>query len=767
VGLRNADRSAACLAAARELGVSSATNLDRIKGSDWELLNEQAERLEKAWRETSAPVDLRQFLPPAGSPLFQQVLHELIKTDLELRWRANHPKYLRDYLKEFPELGPATALPPTLIYEEYRARCLFGDNPDLDHYRDEFPDQFAQVQKLLKEYPLPLRYPKLASTLKDTVPSVAAPSLPPPVPEPPSASSKTDSISDHIVPNEGYALGKEIGSGEFGTVCRARAPGGVEVAIKRIHRPLSDKLSQRELKALELIRQLRHPYLLQTHTYWSLRDRLVIVMELADGSLSDWVEEHKKAGQDVIPLADLIRYFAEAAEALDFLHSHNVMHRDIKPANLLRLGGHAKVADFGLVRLQEERLEQATLFGGTALYLPPEGWRSQVSVHSDQYSLAVTYAEIRLGRRIFHGRTMPEIMQEHLTGSADLQGMDAKEQQVLRKALAKEPDARYPNCREFVKALSAAVLPSSSPTTSTHSPLLVWILSAAAMVLLSLLTVLGVKYYQRSQVVAQTAVVTENLPVLPPGFVKDDHPDTTVKEVYGRPRYTRIRYPIEGAEPLVLLLMDHTQSQNLLAFYISQDKVTRGQFNAVRQTPHFEELLKKYERRSKDEDRNTVRRKWTTKEWDKPEWMDSCPITNITATEAYCFAQCIGGQLPSANQWDKAGGRYDGALFPCNKKEWKPRGKLGAVGTYPADESMFHCRDMSGNGLEWVRNVFSIKDTPYLPFDDPESTDRVDCRGNSPRSREPVRFDMLRQHNQPYDAATQDISFRVVVEITQ
>src|ERR1700733_4971589 len=153
---------------------------------------------------------------------------------------------------------------------------------------------------------------------------------------------------------------------------------------------MSDEASQREIQALELIRTLRHPFLLQTQRYWALSDRVVMVMELADDSLDDWYRRCQAEGKRGLPGPELIAYLREAAEALDYMHSKGVLHRDIKPGNLLRLSGHAKVADFGLARLQESRLMSAT-FCGTPVYMSPEMWQGKISVHSDQYSLAASY----------------------------------------------------------------------------------------------------------------------------------------------------------------------------------------------------------------------------------------------------------------------------------------------------------------------------------------------------------------------------------------
>src|SRR5262249_29180859 len=264
----------------------------------------------------------------------------------------NQPITLDNYLARFRELGPIHALPASLIYEEYRTRHLYGDRPKLETYRDRFSTtQFEDLQQLLNEQPLTVvQYstlePPASSNTLDLPPLPSLPSLPP-LPSQTPLLPRTEPVGDQIIPSEGYTLGPELGSGQFGVVFRATAPGGIPVAVKRIIRPLSDEMCKRELRALELLSQLRHPALLSIHTFWQFQDRLVIVMELADDSLGDRLKECKIAGREGIPPNELIAYFREAAEALDYLHSQNLMHRDIKPANLLRVKGHAKVADFG------------------------------------------------------------------------------------------------------------------------------------------------------------------------------------------------------------------------------------------------------------------------------------------------------------------------------------------------------------------------------------------------------------------------------------
>src|SRR5262249_11441052 len=83
----------------------------------------------------------------------------------------------------------------------------------------------------------------------------------------------------------GYRLQKRLGSGASGEVWRAEAPGGVEVAVKIIHRTVKPEEAQRELEALQVIKRLRHPFLLSLQAFFPGEDRLIIALELADCSL--------------------------------------------------------------------------------------------------------------------------------------------------------------------------------------------------------------------------------------------------------------------------------------------------------------------------------------------------------------------------------------------------------------------------------------------------------------------------------------------------
>jgi serine/threonine protein kinase len=208
----------------------------------------------------------------------------------------------------------------------------------------------------------------------------------------------------------GYKLLHRIGCGSSSEVWRAEAPGGFPAAVKMVFRHVNHEGTHRELAALEAIRGLRHPYLVQTQAFWSQKDRLYIVMELADASLRSRQEECRKDGLKGIPPAELLRDFREAAEGLDYLHSQHVLHGDIKPENILLLQGRAKVADFGLTRLYTSNWGGTVTGAGTPLYMAPEVWKGKVALNSDQYSLAMTYAELRLGRCMLPSTNIMDLM---------------------------------------------------------------------------------------------------------------------------------------------------------------------------------------------------------------------------------------------------------------------------------------------------------------------------------------------------------------------
>jgi serine/threonine protein kinase len=260
-----------------------------------------------------------------------------------------------------------------------------------------------------------------------------------------------------IQPNDvvlGYRLISRIGTGGYGEVWRADAPGGIAKAVKFVYGYHDEERAKGELKSLERIKEVRHPFLLSLERIQVVAGQLVVITELADRSLADRFREVKAATETGIPREELVAYLRDAADGLDYLSkTHNLQHLDIKPENLLLLSGHVKIADFGLVK--EVRDAAQTLMSGlTPIYAPPELFDGRPHRNSDQYSLAIVYQEMLTGTRPFTGSSAAQLAAQHINARPGLQALPIGDQPVIARALAKDPNLRFLCCRDLVDALS-------------------------------------------------------------------------------------------------------------------------------------------------------------------------------------------------------------------------------------------------------------------------------------------------------------------------
>jgi eukaryotic-like serine/threonine-protein kinase len=275
-------------------------------------------------------------------------------------------------------------------------------------------------------------------------------------------------LEPHAEPLPGYKLIDRLGGGGFGEVWKAEAPGGFFKAIKFVY-GLVDATdeegarAEQELKALERIKVVRHPFILTLERWEIVDGQLIIVMELADRTLWDRFKECRSQGQPGIPRAELLEYLRETAEALDFMYSQfHLQHLDIKPQNLFLVYNHVKVADFGLIK--DIKGTYASITGGvTPVYAAPETFDGKVRKTTDQYSLAIVYQELLTGRRPFSGTTARQLVLQHLQAQPDLSVLPIADRAAVGKALNKDFSQRYDSCKEFVEALLAAT-PKSRKT---------------------------------------------------------------------------------------------------------------------------------------------------------------------------------------------------------------------------------------------------------------------------------------------------------------
>lgn len=285
-----------------------------------------------------------------------------------------------------------------------------------------------------------------------------------------------------IVP--GFRLMKPLGRGGFGEVWKATAPGGTEVAIKIIS--LGERYGFKEFRAVQLVKQIRHPNLVPIVAFWLLNEEgkqfqeivgdntmarkaqeldLIIAMGLGDKNLIDRLKECQKEGKPGIPAEELLNYMEDAAKAIDYLNQpiHDlgeglggINHCDIKPQNILIVGGAAQVCDFGLARvLGDTRVTSAK---GSAAYMAPEMiTENKPTRTTDQYFLAISYIELRTGSLPINVASPAAAIWAHVQGKLDLSKLSSAEQEVIRRAAAVKPEDRYDTTMEMVRALRQAI----------------------------------------------------------------------------------------------------------------------------------------------------------------------------------------------------------------------------------------------------------------------------------------------------------------------
>lgn len=267
-------------------------------------------------------------------------------------------------------------------------------------------------------------------------------------------------------PIAGYRLIEPLGKGGFGEVWKCEAPGGICKAIKFVYGDMNgleaDRLqAEAELRAIERVKAIRHPFLLSMDRVECVDGELMVVSELADKNLHDVLTAYRQAGEAGIPRRELLDYLREAAEVLDLMNvDHGLQHLDIKPQNLFVVGNHVKVADFGLVKRQRggrTRHSSVVPVGAvTPLYASPELLAGRISAHCDQYSLAIVYQELLTGELAFTGKNARQLLLQHSKAAPNLQPLPPGDRPIVARALAKTPEKRFASCTAFVRALVGA-----------------------------------------------------------------------------------------------------------------------------------------------------------------------------------------------------------------------------------------------------------------------------------------------------------------------
>lgn len=280
-------------------------------------------------------------------------------------------------------------------------------------------------------------------------------------------------LEEGMEPYPGFRLTTFLGRGGWGEVWKAERADGEVFALKFL--PSDTLLSaSQEIRALQTLRQLHHPNLLRIDNVWSCPRHLVVVMELAEGSLLDLMAVYHDELQMGMYPEHACFYLQQAAAAIDFLNARQHLvngqrvafrHCDIKPSNLLMIGATVKVADFSLA-VQTTSPMWYHRRAGTPPYAAPEIHQGWLSDRSDQYSLAISYHLLRT--RIFPFEFFPtDVVAEQVRQTPNLAGLTAAERPILARALGPVPQDRWPSCTDLMNRLLACC---AKPTAAAVTP---------------------------------------------------------------------------------------------------------------------------------------------------------------------------------------------------------------------------------------------------------------------------------------------------------
>lgn len=285
-----------------------------------------------------------------------------------------------------------------------------------------------------------------------------------------------------------YPILKHLGKGGMADVYLGRQPGlGRDVAIKVLNPYVTNEDGdfvarfQREGQAAAA---LRHPNIIQVFDFERQGDVYFLVMEYVEGTtLKDVLQSYRLSGEK-LPMGQTLQVLRQIGSALDYAHEQGTLHRDIKPANIMiNNKNQAILTDFGIAKMMAGSTYTTTgVISGTPTYMSPEqGQGEQVDSRSDLYSLGVVLYEMLTGTVPFQADTPVGVVMKHAreplpAPSQFRPDLPQAVDQVLRRALAKDSDARYQTAKELADAFETAIsgapmpIPVASPVIRSAPP---------------------------------------------------------------------------------------------------------------------------------------------------------------------------------------------------------------------------------------------------------------------------------------------------------
>jgi hypothetical protein len=280
-----------------------------------------------------------------------------------------------------------------------------------------------------------------------------------------------------------YEIVGELGRGAMGVVYKARDPQIDRlVALKTISLHGQDPEAEAEFRMrfqneAQAAGRLHHPGIVSVFDIGEdpeTHDPFIVLEHVTGEALNKLLAREKK-----LPLPRALQLTEEVATALDYAHTQGVTHRDIKPGNILITeDGHAKIADFGIAKLNLAHLTIPGKVLGTPAYMAPEQLcGTAADGRSDLFSLGVILYAMVTGHSPFQGNSATTVCfkvanSEPVPASALDLDVPRELDTIIARAMAKDPKRRYQRGSEFADAtaeLQAAIAPKTSSLTGSRT----------------------------------------------------------------------------------------------------------------------------------------------------------------------------------------------------------------------------------------------------------------------------------------------------------
>jgi eukaryotic-like serine/threonine-protein kinase len=596
-----------------------------------------------------------------------------------------------------------------------------------------------------------------------------------------------------------YHILEQLGEGGMAIVYKARDTRlNREVAVKVIRLDAfpsehQKRLLERFKREAKVLANLSHPNIVKVLDYSEKRGSPYLVMELVPGSTLK-----KRLGKPM-PWREAAHLLAPIAHALERAHGQTgvIIHRDVKPSNiLLTAGGIPMLSDFGIAKvLEAEETFELTATGagiGTPEYMAPEQAGKGFDHRVDIYALGTVFYEMITGRKPFEADTPMAVVIKKNTDPPPLPtkfvpNLPIPVEQILLKALARNPNDRYQDMNSFALALenlAQGILPKlSAPPFKTQKISIrmadpkLW-LGLGGVIAFCVIGAIGIRSFippHSTPEPTEQAIEEEQIPTGEPildGLPLLDIPTSIETKTSVKDNSVFVLVPegefIMGSDPGEPYFWGAEAPKHniyLDAFWIHQTEITNSMYRACVDNGTCSPPLETSSRTHKDYYDNEIYQDY--------------PVINITYNAASAYCAWIDGRLPTEAEWEKAARGTDGRLFPwgndeiqdnlanlcdanCTNLDIPEFGlndgymDVAPVGSFPAGMSPYGAMDMAGNVLEWTSDWYAVdyyENSPYENPTGPASGNKHPIRGGSWSSLRDGMRPSARTSKAPNDAS--------------